>query len=145
MNITEFRIKHSELIECYQQIEFALKGICASISEKNWFESLEEVSDDNMGLLLKQIQQYENDYNLSYIDKKGFEILHAIRKERNYWCHKCYMDDRGFVVKEDGTLKGNSEQIANRLSDVLNETRPLVEELFKLDREILKQDSPFCP
>ena len=57
MTKTEFREKHSELIEYYQYIEMRLKGICATLladEERGWFERLEDYESDPLGKLIKQ-------------------------------------------------------------------------------------------
>ena len=46
MTETEFRFKHSEIIEYYQLIEMRLKGICAALmadGNKGWYERLAKI------------------------------------------------------------------------------------------------------
>ncbi len=54
MTESDFRFKHSELIEYYQYIEMHLKAICAGFladEEKGWFERLSDYETDSFGNL----------------------------------------------------------------------------------------------
>ena len=60
MTETEFRVKHSELIEYYQLIEMRFKSACAGLladEEKGWFNRLDDYESDPFG---KLIQKFKN-------------------------------------------------------------------------------------
>ena len=62
MTESEFRFKHSELIEYYQYIEMRLRFLCADFladEERNWFERLSDYESDSFGFLLKKIKEIQ--------------------------------------------------------------------------------------
>lgn len=58
MTESDFRFKHSELIEYYQYIEMRLKFICANFlakDEQEWFDRLVDYETDSLGKLIKKM------------------------------------------------------------------------------------------
>lgn len=93
MKLEEFRIKHSELIEHYQHIEFNLEGIFSALQEdKPFLTGMEEVEKDNISRLLIRIRKIQEETNKYVLTEADFEKIKGITECRNYWCHKCYID-----------------------------------------------------
>ncbi len=93
MTETEFRVKHSELIEYYQLIEMRLKGICAALladGEKGWIERLGDYEADPFGLLLRRIKELQEQKQVTLFTQEDYAMLDDMRKTRNYWVHQCF-------------------------------------------------------
>ena len=58
MDIKEFRVKHSELVEQYQFIEFHLEGLFAIMQNDgdNFVELAHRVENDAMGELIRKVR-----------------------------------------------------------------------------------------
>ena len=61
MELKEFRIAHSTLIEHYQFIEGHLEGIYAALSDKTFVEGVRDVENDGLGRLLGEIRKLERE------------------------------------------------------------------------------------
>jgi len=92
MTIDDFRKLHSELIEHYQFIELHFEGIYASISNKNFFDSMEDVKNDSMTRLLRTIKRIDESKNLKIFTAEEYDDLESICESRNFWVHNCYVD-----------------------------------------------------
>lgn len=93
MTESEFRIKHSELIEYYQYIEMRLKFICAAFlanNEKGWLERLDDIDSDPYGTLLHNIKELQEKRKIEVLSPDDFIALDEIREKRNYWVHQCF-------------------------------------------------------
>ena len=97
MNLDEFRIKHSCIIEQYQLIEHHLEGIFGLLGYGDFEEITKRVENDTMGELIRKVRFMTKERNVYLISKEDFDVLEEIRDERNYWCHQCYLD-----IKEKG-------------------------------------------
>jgi len=95
MTEKEFRIKYSELIEYYQFVELRLKGICAALFEKegkSWLEKLDDFENDPLGKMINKLKEYHKGLKKKIITDEDFQSLEILRENRNYWCHKCFID-----------------------------------------------------
>lgn len=93
MTETEFRVKHSELVEYYQLIEMRLRFICADLmadKDRGWFERLDDYELDPFGTLLKKIKEYQQQKQKTLLTEDDFAKLEDVRKTRNYWVHQCF-------------------------------------------------------
>ena len=93
MTETEFRIKHSELIQYYQLIEMRLKFICAELladKERGWFERLGDYESDPFGPLLQKIKEIQNQKQIVVFTQDDFKALKELKGRRNYWAHQCF-------------------------------------------------------
>lgn len=94
MTETEFRVKHSEVIEYYQYIEMRLRFICSAIISddlQEWFSRLGDYDADPMGKLIKTLRELQKEKNCEWLSPEDFESLDEIRKSRNYWSHECFI------------------------------------------------------
>ena len=108
MTETEFRVEYSELIEFYQYIEEHLKYICASLladEQKGWFERLNDLESDPFGMLIKKIQQLQNDKQIVILSDEDIKELDDVRNSRNYWIHQCFGGMTSPVVFRKGELR----------------------------------------
>lgn len=110
MTETEFRVKHSELIEYYQLIELKLKGICAAIladEENDWYERFTDQEADPMGMLIQKVRKLQADNELNLFTEDDFKKLDDIRTARNYWAHQCFVGNAPVTF-----FKGNVKRTA---------------------------------
>ena len=92
----EFRQKHSELIGWYQLIEMRLRGLCAALlknEDRTWFNGLEIYETDAFGKLIHEIQALQVHKQIEVFTTEDIKYLSAIRQDRNYWVHQCFIGD----------------------------------------------------
>ena len=97
MNLNEYRIFHSQIIEQYQLVEFHLEGLFALIvNDGNNFEQLaRRVENDAMGELIRKVRFLVKEYKYNdIITKNDFELLDKIRDDRNYYCHENFLENK---------------------------------------------------
>lgn len=108
MTETEFRVEYSKLIEFYQYIEERLKYICASLladEQKGWFERLNDLESDPFGMLIKKIQQLQNEKQIIILSDEEINGLDDVRNSRNYWIHQCFCGMSSPVIFRKGELR----------------------------------------
>lgn len=92
MDLKEFRIIHSTLIEHYQFIEAYLESIYASVSDKPFVIGLQEVEKDSLGGVVREIKELEREKKVKIFTEDEYNQLRAIIGRRNFWCHCCYWE-----------------------------------------------------
>lgn len=110
MEIKEYRIIHSEIIEQYQLIEFHLEGLFAIMleSDNNFLELAHRVENDAMGELIRKVRFLVKEYKYQDIlTKDDFKILDQIRDDRNYYCHENFLNNKTkkYKNKKDTSIK----------------------------------------
>ena len=102
MTETEFRVKHSELIEYYQLIEMRFKSACAGLladEEKGWFNRLDDYESDPFGKLIQKFKEIQRQKQLSILSQTDFVKLDELREKRNYWVHQCFGGQEPIVFR----------------------------------------------
>ena len=102
MTETEFRVKHSELIEYYQLIEMRFKSACAGLladEEKGWFNRLDDYESDPFGKLIQKFKEIQRQKQLSILSQADFVKLDELREKRNYWVHQCFGGQEPIVFR----------------------------------------------
>ena len=92
MDLNNFRIFHSTLIEHYQFIEAHLEGIYAAVSGKSFADGLREVERDSLGGVVREIKELEREKKILIFTGEEYDRLREIIDRRNYWCHCCYFE-----------------------------------------------------
>ena len=110
MEIKEYRIIHSEIIEQYQLIEFHLEGLFAIMleSDNNFLELAHRVENDAMGELIRKVRFLVKEYKYQDIlTKDDFKILDQIRDDRNYYCHENFLEGKteNYSLSRKTTIK----------------------------------------
>lgn len=96
MELNEYRILHSQIIEQYQLIEFHLEGLFALMQgQGNNFEELaHRVENDAMGELIRKVRfLIKERKHQDVITKHDFNDLDRIRDDRNYYCHENFLSN----------------------------------------------------
>ena len=124
MTKTEFREKHSELIEYYQYIEMHLKGICATLladEERGWFDRLSDYELDPLGKLIKELCTFQTQKQMGLLSQEDFESLEKLRETRNYWVHQCFSDNTTHVIFKNGNVRnpGHAQGLSCALNDAI--------------------------
>lgn len=133
MTETDFRVKHSELIEYYQLIEMRLKFTCAALladEERGWFDRLNDYESDPFGLLLQKIKDLQVQKQIEVILQEDFIALDELRKTRNYWVHQCFGGQMPIVFRK-GEVKNSG--YAKRIVSDLNDAIEWDEKLTQID------------
>lgn len=92
MDLKEFRILHSTLIEHYQFIEAHLEGIYAAVSDKPFLVGVQEVEKDSLGGVVREIKELERGKKTRIFTEDEYQQLRKIIERRNFWCHCCYFE-----------------------------------------------------
>ena len=104
MELNEYRILHSEIIEQYQLIEFHLEGLFALMQGQgnNFKELAHRVENDAMGELIRKVRFLVKEFKYQdIITKIDFSILDQVRDDRNYYCHENFLENRADNYKSD--------------------------------------------
>ena len=104
MELNEYRILHSEIIEQYQLIEFHLEGLFALMQGQgnNFKELAHRVENDAMGELIRKVRFLVKEFKYQdIITKNDFSILDQVRDDRNYYCHENFLENRADNYKSD--------------------------------------------
>ena len=133
MTETQFRIKHSEIIEYYQLIEMRLKFICAYLTadeERGWFNKLEDYEYDSFGALIHKVEAVQEQQKCDILKKEDLEVLYATRKARNYWVHQCF-NDRNAITFRDGEVVDiqNWVKLASDLNSAMEWDEKIAEQI----------------
>ena len=108
MTETEFRFKHSQLIEYYQYVEMRLKFICAALladEERPWFERLDDYGTDPMGKLIQKLADIQKSIGREWLTEAETAKLNALRADRNYWCHQAFSGDLHVTFRKDAAKR----------------------------------------
>lgn len=120
-----FKILHSDLIREVQCIEHDLKLIFAFMRKGNADKNLQLVETMSLGAIINELQELDNSDNNPDLSDADYKLLHEIRKLRNYWCHKCYID---FVYIQDWNERN---QVFNEIYSDLKEDEERIHDLYK--------------
>lgn len=101
MDLRDFRLMHSELVEHYQFIEFHLEGIYAALCGDGFCEGLSQVEAHSISRLMKAIRKLEEDRGAPVLTESQWQELAQVNARRNFWCHECYVN-LSFDVKTGG-------------------------------------------
>lgn len=134
MTETEFRLNYSRLIEFYQYIEERLEYICAHLladEEKDWFCRLNDLESDPFGMLIRKIQQLQNDKRIILLNDEEIKELNDLRNIRNYWIHQCFSGMSSPVIFRKGELRRpeNAKKLLADLSVAIEWDEKLTEKL----------------
>jgi hypothetical protein len=108
MTETEFRFKHSQLIEYYQYVEMRLRFICAALladEERTWFERLDDYGADPMGKLIWKLDEIQKSTGSEFLSEEDTAELNELRANRNYWCHQAFSGELHVTFKRDAVKR----------------------------------------
>lgn len=92
MDLKEFRLLHSELVEHYQFIEFHLEGICAVLYGGSIYDGMKQVEKHSISRLIQEVRRLEKGRNVPILTEAEWEEVEQVNQRRNFWCHQCYVD-----------------------------------------------------
>lgn len=128
MDLLEFRIKHSELIEHYQFVASHLENLYAALNQQRpYSDGMQAVEKDTIIRLVNRIRDWQKEKNKCVLSDEDCNRLKRISERRNFWCHNCYVD-LVFDEKTGGLKKKKDIEILN--AD-MNEARQIRDYLFK--------------
>ena len=110
MDLKEFRIAHSTLIEHYQFIEAHLEGIYAAVSDKPFWDGLKDVEKDSLSGVVREIRELEKEKKIRILTDEENSQLRKIIERRNFWCHCCYFE-MAFDLQTGGPARVRDVQV----------------------------------
>lgn len=134
MELKEFRIAHSTLIEHYQFIEAHLEGIYAAISGRNFVDAVTEVEKYSISGVIREIKEVEKEKNIQVFSEGEYKQLRQIIERRNFWCHCCYFE-MAFDHQTGGPAKVRDVQV---LFEDLKTAEDWRKQLFDRKIDLLK-------
>ena len=135
MNLQEFRIAHSILIEHYQFIEMHLEGIYAALSGKHFYIGLKDVERYNANKIIKMIQEQERNSDKRVISDSEYEDLKLVCLRRNYWTHNCYTN----MVFDRKTGAPKNETDVRQLHHDMREAEKMREHLYQKNFKLMRE------
>ncbi len=127
MTSDQFKILHSEIMMCFQCIEFDLKRIYAGMSSEDFGDEMDWLETSNLGNTIRELKKLDKSDGDPWLDDSEYEQLDRIRELRNYWAHQCYLD---YIYIQDYWQRENKfQKIANRLNNEYNR-------IYKLHRKL---------
>ena len=85
MDLQQFRIAHSTVMEHYQFIERELEGIYAALSGKSFYYGLIDVETFSISKVIRMVQEQEKINDIEIISDAEYETLKSICLRRNFW------------------------------------------------------------
>ncbi len=113
-----FKIMHSEIIMYFQCIEYDMKRIYSGMAADDYFDCMDSLDGDNWGVVLNKLKKLDRSDNNPYFSEEEYQQLDAIREQRNYWCHQCYLDC--VYISDDRERQEKLEKLIRRLENERN-------------------------
>ena len=133
MNLQQFRIAHSEVMEHYQFIERELEGIYAALSGKHFYIGLKDVENFSISNVIRMVQEKIHDKKI--ISDAEYESLKSICQRRNFWTHNCYTE----MVFDRKTGGPKKETDVKQLYDDIRNAEQMRELLFNRKIELFNE------
>lgn len=130
MDLQQFRIAHSTVMEHYQFIERELEGIYAALSGKSFYDGLMDVETFSISKVIRMVQEQEKIHDIEIISDAEYENLKSICLRRNFWTHNCYTE----MVFDRKTGGPKKQTDITQLYDDIRNAEQMRELLF--DRKI---------
>ena len=133
MDLQQFRIAHSTVMEHYQFIERELEGIYAALSGKSFYDGLMDVETFSISKVIRMVQEQEKIHDIEIISDAEYETLKSICLRRNFWTHNCYTE-----MVFDRKTGGPKKQIdITQLYDDIRNAEQMRDLLFNKKIELL--------
>ena len=142
MTENEFRIIHSRLIGCYQEIEWRMKCLCAALcfgEGKNWFQKMDDFDSDPLGKMIQLLQAVQQQKQLELLTPEEILSLNDLRETRNWWVHQCFTNTEKCVTFSKGKLRKSmyEDMLKRDFDDALRWEERITEiELAAVDKYI---------
>ena len=113
-----FRSMHSEIIMYFQCIEHDMKRIYSGMSADDYYDCMDMLDGKNWGAILNKLKKLDYSDNDPFFSEEDYAQLDAIREQRNYWCHQCYLDY--VYIRNDIERQATLERLCRRLENEKN-------------------------
>lgn len=113
-----FKAMHSEIIMYFQCIEHDMKRIYSGMSADDYYDCMDSLDGNNWGVILNKLKKLDRSDNDPYFTEEEYQQLDAIREQRNYWCHQCYLDY--VYISNDFDRNAKLERLIRRLENEKN-------------------------
>ena len=123
----QFKIMHSNIMMCFQLIEFDLKRIYAQMSQDSFADGMDMLETSNLGNTLRKLKSLDQSDGDPWLSESDYNELDRIRELRNYWCHQCYLDY--IYIQDNNQQEAKFQRIANRLNNEYNRISKLQQKI----------------
>lgn len=133
MDIQQFRIAHSTVMEHYQFIERELGRNLCRFKRKSFYNGLMDVETFSISKVIRMVQEQEKINDIEIISDAEYETLKSICLRRNFWTHNCYTG-MVFDIKTGGPKKQTD---ITQLYDDIRNAEQMRDLLFNRKIELL--------
>lgn len=137
LSLQEFESYHSDIIRCFQCIEWDLKLIYAGMKSGDFDDNLDLLDNANLGKTIKKLKQIDYSDGNPDLSESDYKLLDEIREIRNYWCHQCFLDY--VYIQDDYERNSEFQKIGRRLVNEYNRVKRLSENIEALRLRKLKE------
>ena len=92
MDYQLFKIRHSDVIMCYQLIEHDLKFIYSRMLEGDFDENFDSIKKETLGSIVRLLEDLDKTDKNQWISDDDYKFLKSIVKDRNFWAHENYLE-----------------------------------------------------
>ena len=137
MDLNQFKLIHSELIQQVQCVENDLKLIYAAMRKGQFSDNFKCVQNMNLGKIARKLEELDNSDNMPEFSVEYYNTIDEIRGIRNYWCHQCYLD---FIYIENVYERERTfQKVVNKLYRDKRRTYDLFRKTEKMRLTIMKR------
>ena len=136
----DFHFLVGETLMYCQCIENDIKLMCSALIDGDFNTNMQEVEMQGMGYALTVLKEADQKRKNPYFDKSDYNLLHSLRKTRNYYAHQVYVN---FVYLQGESFeRGLVEEYSKLEGEHLNLSK-LVRVVEKVRLQILKDSKKF--
>ena len=94
MSLGEYKYVLGEVVMIYQYIESDIKIIIAAMTQGDYNQNLRNVRNNIKGLgeAIRELERVDNYGGNPRFNKRQYEVLKNVARDRNYFCHSCTLD-----------------------------------------------------
>ena len=94
MDLGQYKFVLGEVVMIYQYIESDIKIIIAAMTQGDYNQNLRNVRNNIKGLgeAIRELERVDNYGGNPRFNKRQYEVLKNIARDRNYFCHSCTLD-----------------------------------------------------
>lgn len=138
LNLNNYKYMIGETILFYQLIENDLKLIYAGMLKGDFDRNLIIVNNEyhGMGQIINALKKLDNSDGKPYFADNDYKLLSKLAKERNYYCHQCYVD---FCYVQNFIYSKQYSESCDKLEKTNGEIQHIQGQTEDIRLKILKQ------
>ncbi len=141
MNLmNNFHFLIGETLMYCQCIENDVKLMCSALLEGDFNQNYKDVDNQGLGYALTVLKEADQSRESPYFDRNDYNLLHNLRKTRNYYAHAVYVK---FVYKQGDEFEQGLKEEYEKLQTEHFTLSKLVRIVEKVRLQILKNSGKF--